>query len=121
MINFTQFTAALALGLALAAATPALAVQRSYHPGHAARAQAVPAEQAVRGAGGVSSARAKAIPGLHGHVGRFHTAWLGHHLVAGVSLLHGRPRRSGIAGLHAKPGRREAFGLVLAAFKVSST
>jgi hypothetical protein len=39
MFNFTHFTAALALGLALAAATPALAVQRSYHPGHAARAQ----------------------------------------------------------------------------------
>ena len=39
MFNFTHFTAALALGLALAAATPALAVQRSYHPGHAARAR----------------------------------------------------------------------------------
>ena len=32
MINFTNVTAALALGLALAAATPALAAQRSYHP-----------------------------------------------------------------------------------------
>ena len=35
--------------------------QRSYHPGHAARAQAVPADQAVPGEGGVSSARAKAL------------------------------------------------------------
>ena len=61
MINFTKVTAALALGLALAAATPALAAQRSYHPGHAARAQAVPADQAVPGEGGVSSARAKAL------------------------------------------------------------
>jgi hypothetical protein len=61
MISFTKVTAALALGLALAAATPALAAQRSHQPGYAARAQAVPAEQAVPGEGGVSSARAKAL------------------------------------------------------------
>ena len=71
MINFTNVTAALALGLALAAATPALAAQRSYHPGHAARAQAVPADQAVPGAGGVSSARAKALQDCSGTSGGF--------------------------------------------------
>ena len=71
MFNFTHFTAVLALGLALAAATPALAVQRSYHPGHAARAQAVPADQAVRGAGGVSGARAKANQDCMGPSGGF--------------------------------------------------
>jgi len=48
MISFTKVTAA-------------LAAQRSHQPGYAARAQAVPAEQAVPGEGGVSSARAKAL------------------------------------------------------------
>ena len=71
MFNFTHFTAALALGLALAAATPALAAQRSQHPGHAARAQAVPTEQAVPGEDGVSSARAKALQDCAGASGGF--------------------------------------------------
>jgi hypothetical protein len=71
MINLTKVTIALALGLALAAATPALAAQRSQHPGHAARAQAVPADQAVPGEGGVSSARAKALQHCAGMSGGF--------------------------------------------------
>ena len=42
MINFRHSTAALALGLVVAAnATPALAKNRALHPGHAARAQAI--------------------------------------------------------------------------------
>jgi hypothetical protein len=71
MINFTRVTTALALGLALAAATPALAAQRSQHPGHAARAQAVPTEQAVPGEGGMSSARAKALQDCSDTSGKF--------------------------------------------------
>ena len=38
MINFTNITAALVLGVALASASPASAAQRIHHPGHAARA-----------------------------------------------------------------------------------
>ena len=58
MINFKPVTAALVLGVALAAATPALAAQRIHHPGYAARAQAVPGDI---GDGTVSSHRAKAL------------------------------------------------------------
>jgi len=58
MINFKTVTAALVLGGMLAAATPALAAQRSHHPGYAARAQAVPSDS---GDGIVSSRRAKAL------------------------------------------------------------
>ena len=71
MINLTKITTALALSLALAAATPALAAQRSQHPGHAARAQAVPTEQTVPAEGGVSSARAKALQDCVGASGGF--------------------------------------------------
>ena len=71
MINFTKVTAALVLGVALAAASPALAAQRPHHPGHAARAQAVQSEQAVPGVEGVSGARAKAIQDCMGTSGRF--------------------------------------------------
>jgi hypothetical protein len=72
MINFTNVTAALALGLALAAATPALAAQRSHNPGHAARAQAIQSEQAVPGGiEGVTGSRAKAIQDCMGTSGKF--------------------------------------------------
>jgi len=61
MINFKTVTAALALGLALAA-TPALAKDRVSPPGHAARAQAIPG-QAIPGdfGDGMSSKRATAL------------------------------------------------------------
>jgi len=72
MINFTNVTAALALGLALAAATPALAAQRSHNPGHAARAQAIQSEQAVPGGvEGVAGARAKALQDCSNTSGKF--------------------------------------------------
>jgi hypothetical protein len=71
MINFTNVTAALVLGVALAGASPALAAQRIHHPGHAARAQAVQSEQAVPGVEGVSGARAKAIQDCMGMSGKF--------------------------------------------------
>jgi hypothetical protein len=57
IINFRTVTAALALGLAVAA-TPTLAAQRIHHPGYAARAQAIPGDV---GDGIVSSKRAKAL------------------------------------------------------------
>ena len=61
MINFKTATAALVLGVTLAAATPALAAQRIHHPGYAARAQASQATPGDIGDGTVSSHRAKAL------------------------------------------------------------
>ena len=59
MINFRNVTVALTLALAVAgAATPVLAAQRITHPGHAARAQAVPGDV---GSDGISAQRAAAI------------------------------------------------------------
>ena len=60
MFNLRNITTALALGLALAAATPSLAAERSHRPGHAARAQAVSTEQAIPGGLEVSRARDRA-------------------------------------------------------------
>jgi hypothetical protein len=71
MINFTNVTAAVVLGLALAGASPASAAQRIHHPGHAARAQAVQSEQAIPGAEGVTGSRAKAIQDCMGTSGKF--------------------------------------------------
>jgi hypothetical protein len=77
MINFTNVTAALVLGVALAGATPALAAQRIQHPGHAARAQAVQGDLAgPDGVEGVSGARAKALQDCMGRSGKFsQSAW----------------------------------------------
>ena len=76
MINFRSVTATLVLGLALAGATPALAAQRSHHPGHNARAQAVQSEQAIPGAEGMPGSRAKAIQDCMGTSGKFsQTTW----------------------------------------------
>jgi hypothetical protein len=58
MINCKDFTVALALGLAAAAATPALAKERVTPPGYAARAQAIPGDT---GNGEVSRHRATAL------------------------------------------------------------
>jgi hypothetical protein len=72
MINFTNITAALALGVALAVASPALAAQRTQHPGHAARAQAVPSQQAAPAdVEGMSGSRAKAIQDCMGTSGAY--------------------------------------------------
>ena len=71
MISFTNITAALVLGIALAGATPALAAQSIHHAGHAARAQAVQSEQAVPGVEGMSGARVKAIQDCMGTSGKF--------------------------------------------------
>jgi hypothetical protein len=71
MINFMNVTAAVVLGAALAAASPALAAQRMHHRGHDARAQAVQIEQAVPRDGAVSGARARAIQGCVGTSGKF--------------------------------------------------
>ena len=71
MFNLRNITTALALGLALAAATPSLAAERSHHPGHAARAQAVSTEQAIPGGLEVNRARAKAIQDCQAVSGRF--------------------------------------------------
>ena len=76
MINFTNVTAALALSVALAGATPALAAQRSHNAGHNARAQAVQIEPGIPGLEGVSGARAKAIQDCMGTSGKFsQTSW----------------------------------------------
>ena len=72
MINLTNITAALVLGVALASATPALAAQHIHHPGHAARAQAVQSDLAgPGGVEGVTGARAKAIEDCMGTSGKF--------------------------------------------------
>jgi len=72
MINFTNVTAALVLGVALASASPALAAQRIHNPGHAARAQAVQVDQGVPGGvEGVAGSRAKAIQDCMGTSGKF--------------------------------------------------
>jgi hypothetical protein len=70
MINFTNVTAALVLGAALAGASPALAAQR-IQPGHAARAQAVQGDLAGPSVEGVSGSRAKAIQDCMGTSGKF--------------------------------------------------
>jgi len=57
MINCKTVTA-LALGVAVVAAAPALAAQRIHHPGYAARAQAIPGDI---GDGTVSGHRAMAL------------------------------------------------------------
>ena len=76
MINFTNVTAALVLGVALASASPALAAQRIHHPGHDARAQAVQSDLAGPGVEGVTGARAKAIQDCMGTSGKFsQTSW----------------------------------------------
>ena len=60
MINFRNATAALALGLAVAAiATPALAKSRATDPGQAARAQAI--EGGIGDETGISPHRAQAL------------------------------------------------------------
>jgi len=71
MINFTNVTAALVLGAALAGASPALAAQRIHQPGDAARAQAVQGDLAGPGVEGVSGLRAKAIQDCMGTSGKF--------------------------------------------------
>ena len=71
MINFTNITAALVLGVALASASPALAAQRNHNPGHAARAQAVQSDLAGPGVEGVTGSRAKAIQDCMGSSGKF--------------------------------------------------
>ena len=71
MINFTNVTAALVLGVALAGATPALAAQRIHQPGHAARAQAVQGDLAGPGVEGVTGSRAKAIQNCMETSGKF--------------------------------------------------
>lgn len=60
MINVTNATAALALGLALIAASPAMAAKsRAAHPGHDARAQSV--ESVIPGDGSMTAARERAL------------------------------------------------------------
>jgi len=66
MMDFKNVTAALALGLAVAAATPALA--KVSHPGYAARAQAIPGEF---GNGEVSGQRAAALRDCNGQGDKF--------------------------------------------------
>jgi hypothetical protein len=65
MINFRNAIAAVALGLALAAAaSPVLAKERAYRtgqPGHAARAQAIGGEIGEIGESGMSRQRTNAI------------------------------------------------------------
>ena len=66
MTNFNTVTAALALGLAVAA-TPALAAQRIHHPGYAARAQAIPGDTGD----GISVRRAAALRECNGKGDKF--------------------------------------------------
>ena len=67
MINFKNVTAALALGLAVAA-TPALAKHRVTPPGYAARAQAIPGDI---GDGAMSSHRATALRECNDLAGKY--------------------------------------------------
>ena len=72
MFNLTNVTAALAVGLALAVASPAMAAQRTQHPGHAARAQAVQSQQlAPAEVEGMTGSRAKAIQDCMETSGKF--------------------------------------------------
>jgi hypothetical protein len=59
MINLSNITAGLVLGLVLTSAVPALAGSRHVVPGHNARAQAV--EQSIDGDGIVSPNRVRAL------------------------------------------------------------
>jgi len=68
MINCKNSTAALALGLTVAVATPALAAQRIHHPGYAARAQATPGGDIGNG---VNSHRAAALRDCNGKADKF--------------------------------------------------
>jgi hypothetical protein len=79
MIDFRNAVTALALVLAVAgAASPALAKERTSHPGHAARAQAVPspAGPSEAGSDGMSSHRSQAIRECMGTSSKFlETTW----------------------------------------------
>jgi hypothetical protein len=67
IINFRTVTAALLLGLTVAA-TPALAAQRIHHPGgYAARAQAIPGDAGD----GISARRAAALRDCSGKEDKF--------------------------------------------------
>ena len=66
MTNFSTMTAALALGLAVAA-TPALAAPRIHHPGYNARAQAIPGDLGD----GMSGRRAAALRDCSGKADKF--------------------------------------------------
>jgi hypothetical protein len=69
MINFRNITAALVLGLAVAAAaSPAFAKSRSVHPGHDARAQAI---QSDVGEGLLTPEREKALRDCNALAGGF--------------------------------------------------
>jgi hypothetical protein len=72
MTNFKTATAALVLGVTLAATAPALAAQRIHHPGYAARAQAIPGQASPGdiGDGTMSSHRAKALRECNDLAGR---------------------------------------------------
>jgi hypothetical protein len=69
MTNLRNVAVALTLALAVVgAATPVLAAQRTTHPGHAARAQAVPGDV---GGDGMSAQRAAAIRDCMNTSGKF--------------------------------------------------
>jgi hypothetical protein len=59
MINLSNITAGLVLGLVVTSAVPALAGNRHLVPGHNARAQVI--EQSISGGSGVSLDRAQAL------------------------------------------------------------
>jgi hypothetical protein len=72
MINLKSIAVALAFGMAVAAAvSPASAAQRSYHPGHDARAQSIPGQPGIANPDGMNGARAKAIQECLGASGKF--------------------------------------------------
>jgi hypothetical protein len=65
MIDLRIQAAVLALGFAVAVASPALAQGRTYHPGHAARAQA------VGGAMGAAAHRSEALRACNERANRY--------------------------------------------------
>ena len=69
MINLSNITAGLVLGLALTSAVPALAGSRHVVPGHNARAQVI--EQSIGGEGLVSPERARALRDCNQQAGAY--------------------------------------------------
>ena len=71
MINFTNITAALVLGVALASASPALAAQRNHNPAAPPVRRPFRANKRLPGVEGVTGSRAKAIQDCMGTSGKF--------------------------------------------------
>jgi hypothetical protein len=92
MINLSNMTAGLVLGLVVTSAVPAFAGNRQVVPGHNARAQVI--EQSISGEGLVSPERAQALRECNDRAAPFRNYTWGHtqdDLYRSCMVQHGQP------------------------------